>query len=56
MKRLPNKKGSWYGLKAAVAEQRWEFFAGCDVTPEVCCEVAPIDYEWSRGEILRAAP
>ena len=54
--RIVREENAWQSRVVAVAEQSWEFFAGRDVTPEVCCEVAPIDYEWSRGEILRAAP
>ena len=54
--RIVREESAWRSRAVVVAEQRWEFFAGCDVTPEVCCEVAPINYEWSRGKILRAAP
>ena len=54
--RIVRDESAWRSREVAVAEQSWEFFAGRNVTPEVCYEVAPIDYEWSRGEILRAAP
>ena len=33
----------------------WQFFANEPVTPELCFEVDPIDYQWNRGELLEVA-
>jgi hypothetical protein len=47
---------AWRSEPIAVEEARWEFLDDRDASFELCCEVAPIAYEWRRGEVLRVGP
>ena len=45
---------AWHSRVVSVTEQDWNFFTDREATPELCTEVEPIDYQWNRGEIVRA--
>jgi len=45
-------EAAWRSKLVHVREQDWAFFAGQPVTPEICYEVDPIDYQWNRGRIV----
>jgi hypothetical protein len=49
-------ESAWRSEPIAMEEAQWEFFKERDAHFELCCEVAPIAYEWRRGEVLRVAP
>jgi hypothetical protein len=43
---------AWRSKLVHVREQDWAFFRDQPVTPEICYEVEPIDYQWNRGRIV----
>jgi hypothetical protein len=53
--RVKRNEAEWKSSMVTVEEGDWQFFAGCEVTPEVCYAVEPIDYEWRRAETRRIA-
>jgi hypothetical protein len=53
--RVVRNESLWRSSIVTVEESDWQFFGGRDVAPEVCYAVEPIDYEWRRAEISRAA-
>jgi len=49
--RIVRDESSWRSRAAHVVWQHWPFIEGKNVRPEVCFEVAPIDYQWNRGVV-----
>lgn len=54
--RVKRNEAEWKSSLVTVEESDWQFFAGCEVAPEVCYAVEPINYEWRRAELRRVAP
>lgn len=54
--RVRRNESAWRYRVVTIKESAWEFFTGHDVAPEICYAIEPIDYEWARGELRRAAP
>lgn len=48
-------EAAWRSKLVHVREQDWAFFRDQPVTPEICYEVEPIDYQWNRGRIVGAS-
>ena len=46
---------AWRSRPIAAPRLDFEFFANEPVTPELCFEIDPIDYQWNRGELLEVA-
>jgi hypothetical protein len=42
----------WKCRLVHVVSAEWRFFEGKTVRAEICYEVEPIDYQWSRGRIV----
>ncbi len=40
-----------FTFRTNAEEAEWQFFADKNVAPEICYEVEPIEYQWSRAEI-----
>jgi hypothetical protein len=53
--RIGRQEDAWRSRPVAVRRSQWEFFENEPVTPELCFEVDPIDYQWNRGELLEVA-
>ncbi len=53
--RITREEHRWRSSPVAVRHMRWEFFQDEPVTPELCFEVSPIDYQWNRGERMEVA-
>lgn len=53
--RITREERAWRSRPIAVRHMEWEFLADQPVTPELCFEVEPIDYQWNRGELLEVA-
>lgn len=43
---------AWVSRLVAVKNQRWKFFDGLPVEPEICYEVEPVEYQWNRGRLI----
>ena len=52
--RIVRDESAWRARPVEVVSQRWEFFRGKEVVPEICTEVDPIGYRWNRGELVEA--
>lgn len=50
-------EAAWRSRLVQVVSADWRFFEGNTVRPEICYEVAPIDYQWNRGRqyVLQAS-
>lgn len=46
---------AWRSRLVPVDEQKWDFFDDLPARPEICYEVAPIEYRWNRGKVYTAA-
>ena len=44
-------EAAWQTKLLRVASSSWGFFAAGEVRPEICYEVAAIDYRWQRGRV-----
>lgn len=44
-------EAAWKSRLVHVISADWRFFEGKSVRPEICYEVAPIDYQWDRGRV-----
>jgi uncharacterized protein DUF2071 len=44
-------EAAWKSRLVHVVSADWRFFEGKAVRPEICYEVAPIDYRWNRGRV-----
>ena len=53
--RITRDEKAWRSRAIAAPRLDWQFFADEPVTPELCFEVDPIDYQWNRGELLEVA-
>jgi hypothetical protein len=53
--RISRDERAWQSRLRHVAGQEWRFLAGKPVQPELCYEVAPIDYQWNRARVYRMA-
>ena len=53
--RIGRDESAWRSRLLAIEQFESEFLAGCDVRPEICYEVQPINYFWHRGQSLAAA-
>lgn len=49
--RIVRDEAAWRARPVEVVSQRWAFFDGRKVAPELCTEVDPIAYRWNRGEL-----
>lgn len=47
--KIVRDESAWKSRLVRVQSQRWSFFADKDVRPEICYEVAPIEYQWNRA-------
>jgi hypothetical protein len=45
-------EAAWESRLIHVVSADWRFFEGKTARPEICCEVAPIDYQWNRAKII----
>jgi len=52
--RIVRDEAAWRARPVEVVSQRWAFFDGRKVAPELCTEVDPIAYRWNRGELKEA--
>ena len=52
---IVRREEEWRSRLMDVEEAHWEFFDGKDAVPELCWEIAPIRYQWNRGEIIRSS-
>lgn len=46
-------EATWQTKLVSVASAAWGFFAADEVRPEICYEVAALDYRWQRGRVYR---
>ncbi|MGV3534077.1 MAG: DUF2071 domain-containing protein [Chthoniobacteraceae bacterium] len=53
--RIAREEKAWRSRAIAAPRLDFEFFANEPVTPELCFEVDPIDYQWNRGELVEVA-
>lgn len=47
--RIVRDESAWRYRLVKVQSQRWAFFADKTVRPEICYQVAPIEYHWNRA-------
>ena len=52
--RIVRDEAAWRSRPVEIVSQRWAFFDGRQVAPEICTEVDPIAYRWNRGELVDA--
>ena len=52
--RVLRSEAAWQSHLCTVIEAYWAFFAGQEVRPLLCYEVAPVDYRWQRGQLVSA--
>jgi hypothetical protein len=50
--RITRDEEAWRSKLVHVAEANFSFFAGKEVTPELCYEVEPIEYRWNRRALI----
>jgi uncharacterized protein YqjF (DUF2071 family) len=53
--RITRDEQAWRSRPIAAPRLDFKFFANEPVTPELCFELDPIDYQWNRGELLEVA-
>jgi hypothetical protein len=51
---IERDEAAWNSRLVTVEKQNWTFFDDIPARPEICYEVAPIDYQWNRGRIYPA--
>ena len=49
-------EADWHTRLVRVADAHWGFFEHRNVQLELCYQVAPIEYQWQRGEVYRIEP
>lgn len=52
---IERDEAAWNSRLVTVEKQNWTFFDDIPARPEICYEVAPIDYQWNRGHVYPAA-
>jgi Uncharacterized conserved protein (COG2071) len=49
---IERDESAWQSRLIHVSAAEWAFLAGKRLRPEICYEVAPIDYQWNRGRVV----
>lgn len=54
--RVVRNAAAWRWRLVSAPEAHWQFLEGREATLELCYEVAPIEYLWERGQLVRVKP
>jgi hypothetical protein len=52
--RISRDEAAWRAWLVTVEAAQWQFLDRYEVYPEICYEVAPIDYRWNRARVYQA--